>query len=149
MTDLFVNDKLSIPEMYLHFQSSRSSGPGGQNVNKLNTRMTVVDVPSCPALTDSQKQRILKKLSSYADKDGGLHISSQRHRSQHANRLDALERLSALVAQAIKPPVKRRKTAVPRAAIRKRLEQKKKRSSIKKQRLLSDDDEFFWQIDRD
>lgn len=141
MTDLFVNDKLSIPETYLHFQFSRSSGPGGQNVNKLNTRITVVlDVLNCPFLTDSQKQRILKKLASYADKDGGLHISSQRHRSQHANRLDAMERLSVLVAQAIKPPVKRRKTVVPRAAIRKRLDQKKKRSSIKQQRLLPDDD---------
>jgi len=141
VTDLYINEKLVIPELYLRFQSSRSSGPGGQNVNKLNTRITVIlDVAHCPALTGSQKMRILKKLSAYADKDGGLHISSQRHRSQHANRLDATERLTVLVAQAVKPPVKRRKTAVPRAAIRKRLEQKKKRSSIKQQRSLHDDD---------
>lgn len=141
MPDLCVNDKLFIPELYLRFQSSRSSGPGGQNVNKLNTRMTVVlDVANCSILTDIQKQRILKKLSGYADKDGCLHISSQRHRSQHANRLDALERLSVLLAQAVKPPVKRRKTAVPKRAVEKRLGDKKKRSMLKKQRLPQEGD---------
>lgn len=141
MADLHINDTLSIPETCLLVQASRSSGPGGQNVNKLNTRITLVfDLPNCPTLTDEQKQRLLKKLATYADKEGCLHISSQRHRSQHANRLDATERLAVLIAQAIKPPVKRRKTAIPRTAIRKRLEQKKQRSATKRQRFSVDDD---------
>lgn len=141
MADLYINESLSIPETCLLVQVSRSSGPGGQNVNKLNTRITLVcDLPNCPTLTDEQKQRLLKKLSTYADKGGCLHISSQRHRSQHANRLDAMERLAVLIAEAVKPPVKRRKTAIPRAAIRKRLEQKKQRSATKRQRFSVDDD---------
>ena len=135
ITELRINESLFIPESCLHVLTSRSSGPGGQNVNKLNPRITiVVDLPGCPTLTDDQKQRILKKLASFADKEGCLHISSQRHRSQYANRLDAMERLSAMIAQALKPQVKRRKTAIPGAAIRKRLEQKKQRSQLKKQR---------------
>lgn len=141
MADIIINDTLTIPETCLRLSPSRSSGPGGQNVNKLNTRITLVfDLPNCPTLTDEQKQRLLKKLSTYADKEGCLHISSQRHRSQYANRLDATERLTSLVAQAIKPPVKRRKTAVPKGAIRKRLELKKRRSAIKRRRLPVDGD---------
>jgi ribosome-associated protein len=69
MADLQVNDRLSIPEICLHYSSSRSSGPGGQNVNKLNTRITLVfDLTECPTLTDDQKHRLLKKLAPYADK---------------------------------------------------------------------------------
>lgn len=135
MADLVVNNKIHIPDNCLRVLASRSSGPGGQNVNKLNTRITLIfDLPNCPTLTDDQKQRVLKKLSGYADKDGCLHITSQQHRSQYANRLDAAERLAALIAEAVKPVVKRRKTAVPRAAIRKRLESKRKRASIKQNR---------------
>jgi ribosome-associated protein len=141
MNDLRINESIVIPESYLRIITSRSSGPGGQNVNKLNTRITVVfDVSACPMLTEDQKVRILKKLASYADKDGCLQVSSQQHRSQYANRLDAMERLSAMVVQALKPPVKRYKTSVPKAAIRKRLEQKKQRSQLKKQRSIQEKD---------
>lgn len=140
MADLSIDDRLSIPDTCLRFFSSRSSGPGGQNVNKLNTRVTVVfDLSGCPTLTEFQKQRILKELSTYADKDGCLHVTSQRYRSQHANRLDVRERLAALIARAVKPPVKRRNTAVPRSAVRKRLELKRQRSAIKQQRSSRDD----------
>lgn len=135
MADLQVNDSLSIPEICLHYSSSRSSGPGGQNVNKLNTRITLVfDLTECPTLTDDQKHRLLKKLAPYADKEGRIHISSQRHRSQHANRLDAGQRLAALIALAVKTTKKRRKTAIPKSAIRKRLVSKRQRSEIKQQR---------------
>lgn len=139
MMDVQINGNLVIPESCLRFQTSRSSGPGGQNVNKLNTRVTVIfDPASCPTLTGVQKQRLFKKLASRIDKDGCLRISSQRYRRQHANRQDALDRLEGLIAQAVKPPVKRRRTAVPNSAIRKRLEQKKQRSQIKRLRSKRD-----------
>ncbi len=133
--DLQVTPAVRIPGAELAWRFSRSSGPGGQNVNKLNTRITLVfDLPGCPTLSDAQKERILKKLDTYADKDGNLHISSQQYRSQHANRHDAAKRLAVLIAEALKTHPKRRKTAVPRAAIRKRLEMKRKRAEIKRQR---------------
>ncbi len=139
MMDVQINGNLVIPESCLRFQTSRSSGPGGQNVNKLNTRVTVIfDPASCPTLTGAQKQRLFKRLASRIDKDGCLRISSQRYRRQHANRQDALDRLEGLIAQAVKPPVKRLRTAVPNSAIRKRLEQKKQRSQIKRLRSKRD-----------
>lgn len=141
MAVVHIDGKRVIPENCLRFQTSRSSGPGGQNVNKLNTRVTVIfDPASCPTLTGVQKQRLFKKLASRIDKDGCLRISSQRYRRQHANRQDALDRLTALVADAVKPPVKRRRTAVPNSAIRKRLEQKKRRSQAKRLRSKPDID---------
>lgn len=141
MTDIQINDKLAIPDACLHFHSSRSSGPGGQNVNKLNTRITlVVDLPNCPTLTDEQRRRLRRKLASRIDKDGRLHITAQRFRSQHANRQDALDRLATLMADALKPTVHRRKTAIPKKAIQKRLELKKRRSITKRLRGTVDRD---------
>ncbi|HDS84840.1 MAG TPA: aminoacyl-tRNA hydrolase [Phycisphaerales bacterium] len=135
MTDVQINDKLTIPQSCLDFQTSRSSGPGGQNVNKLNTRVTLIfDLLHCPTLSDFQRTRLRKKFASRIDRDGRLHLSSQRYRSQHANRQDALERFKALIAEALKPRPKRRKTTVPAKAIRQRLEQKKRRSAIKRLR---------------
>ncbi len=135
MGELFIQKGLTLPDACLTFQTSRSSGPGGQNVNKLNTRVTVIlDTAACATLTDVQKKRIAQKLAAYTDKDGRVQVSSQRYRSQHANRQDALERLAAMIAQAIRPPVKRRKTKIPKAAIRKRLELKKHRAATKEQR---------------
>jgi ribosome-associated protein len=141
MADIQINNMLFIPESCLSFQAARSSGPGGQNVNKLNTRVTLIfDLPNCPTLTDPQRQRLRSVLSSRLDKDGRVRISSQRHRSQHANRQDALERFRALVAEALRARPKRRKTTVPPAAHRKRLEQKKRRSLIKQLRSSVDND---------
>lgn len=139
MSDIVINNAITIPGDCVRMTASRSSGPGGQNVNKLNTRVTViVDVPHCPVLSDEQKQRIAARLAAYADSDGCLHVSSQRHRSQHANRLDAVERLAAMIDRAIVPPVKRRKTRTPYAAVQRRLESKKRRSTIKKFRSSSE-----------
>lgn len=133
MSDIVINNAITIPDDCVRTTTSRSSGPGGQNVNKLNTRVTViVDILHCPTLSDEQKQRIAARLAAYADSDGCLHVSSQRHRSQHANRLDAIERLAAMIGRAIVPPVKRRKTRMPYAAIQRRLDSKKRRSTIKK-----------------
>lgn len=133
--EIVINNAITIPADCVRMTASRSGGPGGQNVNKLNTRVTlIVDIPHCPTLSDEQKQRIAARLAAYADSDGCLQISSQRHRSQHANRLDAIERLATLIGRAIIPPVKRRKTRIPDAAIQRRLDSKKHRSTLKKLR---------------
>ncbi len=119
----------------LVFKRSRSSGPGGQNVNKVNTRVTVFfDVSNCQSLSEAQKKRILKKLASRADKNGMIRVASQRHRRQKANQNATVERLRELLKQALTKKPVRKKTKVPFSAIQRRLEEKKKRSLLKKER---------------
>jgi ribosome-associated protein len=90
-----------IPESELAFRASRSSGPGGQNVNKLNTRVTVLfNVAGSPSLSAEQKQQVRSRLTGRIDKNGVLHVVSQKHRSQEANRRAAVERLQQLVQEA-------------------------------------------------
>ncbi|MCE5187416.1 MAG: aminoacyl-tRNA hydrolase [Planctomycetaceae bacterium] len=135
MEDIVVNPALVIPANCLRLAFSRSGGPGGQNVNKLNTRVSLsLDIPACPALSDEQKQRLLKVLKNRIDKLGVLTISSQEHRSQHANRVEAANLMADLLRQTLKPPKPRKKTRIPKSAVEKRLEAKKRRSAIKQLR---------------
>lgn len=135
MAPLVINRRLSIPDAELTLTFSRSSGPGGQNVNKLNTRVTVsLNIAACAALTDTQKQALRKALKGRIDKEGVLHVSCQDYRSQHANRNAALQRLAAMIAKALKPVKKRRLTKPTKASIERRLQRKQKRSQLKKLR---------------
>ena len=124
-----------ISEDELVFKFSRGGGPGGQNVNKVNTRVTVLfDAANSRSFSDVQKERILKGLVSRADKDGVIRVVSQRYRTQKANRRAAVERLEELLREALKKKAVRRKTKVPEAAKRDRLEKKKRRGFLKRQR---------------
>ncbi len=124
-----------ISEDELSFRASRSAGPGGQNVNKVNTRiMLFFDVAGSRNLSDKQKQRILSRLSTRIDKNGILRVVSQKFRTQKANRNAAIERFEQLLAEALKTRPIRKKTKVPYAAKQKRLEEKRKRSLLKRQR---------------
>ena len=126
---------IEIPQEELVFKSSRSSGPGGQNVNKVNTRVTVLfDVANTSILSDAAKKRVLERLATRANKDGVIRVVSQRHRTQKANRTAASERLRQLVKEALQREPVRRKTKVPRGAIERRLEEKRQRSILKQQR---------------
>ena len=130
-----ITKDIAIAEECLGFRFSRSSGPGGQNVNKLNTRvMLLFDVARCTTLSDIQKKRILSKLATRANKKDVIRVISQRFRTQKANRNAAVEKLIDLLTSALtrKPP--RRKTKIPRHTKIKRLEDKKRRSLLKKQR---------------
>ncbi len=128
-----------VPESELVFQASRSSGPGGQNVNKLNTRIVVLfNVADSPSLSDEQKRQVLTRLATRADKEGVLHVASQKYRSQEANRRAAVARLQELVAEALKPRPVRKKTRVPAGARERRLQEKKQRSTRKRQRTGKD-----------
>jgi len=133
---ILITDDILINEDELVFKVSRSSGPGGQNINKLNTRITLLfDVANCRSLSDFQRQRIVTSLSSRIDKNGVLRVVSQKFRTQEANRRAAVERLQQLLIEALKTQPVRKESKVPYAAKRRRLEEKRQRSLLKRQRL--------------
>ena len=134
---LRLNDQLSLPESELSYRTSRSSGPGGQNVNKVETRVTVLfDVAASPTLSEEQKGRIRERLATRIDKKGVLRVISQKHRTQAANRETARERLATLVADALEQRRPRKRTRKPAAAKRRRLEDKRHRSEVKRLRKV-------------
>src|SRR5262249_24340010 len=126
---------LAIPETEISFTASRSSGPGGQNVNKVSSKMTLsFDVARSTVLTDEQKRKIMGKFARRVNKEGVLQIASQKTRSQELNRADALTRLADLLRRALTPQAVRIKTRVPAAAKTERIAEKKKRSFTKRDR---------------
>jgi ribosome-associated protein len=133
MNDLFV------PDSELNFTASRSGGPGGQNVNKVSSRVTLsFDVTQSSVLSEEQKRKILAVLGGRISKDGLLRIVSQRSRSQELNRADVIERFAELVRKALTPKRTRIKTRTPTAARERRLHKKKKRTTIKQARSKKD-----------
>ena len=126
---------ISIPEDELRFDASRSGGPGGQNVNKVSSRVTLTfDVMQSPSLSEEQRQRIASRLQTRINKDGVLRVISQRTRSQEMNREDALARFVEMLQNSLRVQTARVKTRIPRAARTQRLEQKKKRGETKQSR---------------
>lgn len=136
-----MHHKIQIPENQLVIKTSRSSGPGGQNVNKLNTKAAAgLDIPNCNCLNDEQKQIILKKLSNRLTNDGRLIVESQKFRTQRANIDYAIEKLVAAIEAALKRPKKRKLTRPSFASVEKRLKTKKLKSNLKKQRKIKRSD---------
>jgi len=134
-----ITGEIHINEDEIVVKVSRSSGPGGQNVNKVNTRVTLFfDVAACEALSQTQKQQVLARLATRADKNGVLRVASQKFRTQSANRKAAIERLHQLLREALTPAPVRKKTRVPAHARRKRLEDKKRRGELKRSRSERD-----------
>jgi ribosome-associated protein len=130
-----VTDRISIPEEELRFTASLSSGPGGQNVNKLNTRVTLwFDVSNSPSLSEEDKVLIIGRLGSRISKDGVLRVISQQTRSQMVNRELAVERFVELMRTALKRAKVRRKMGLSRAAKLRRLEEKRQHSIVKRGR---------------
>lgn len=130
-----INNRLSIPENEIRFTFSRSGGPGGQNVNKVSTRATLwFDIAGSPSLNAQQKEKLLQRLGNRVSREGVLQIVSAQHRTQKANREDALQRFVSLVASALWEKPRRRKTRPPRAAKEARLEAKKRLGMKKKSR---------------
>ena len=136
METLYITSTLEIPLAELRFKFNRSSGPGGQNVNKLNTRAELqYDYVQSAVLSPLQRRRIADKLSPRLSSEGLLVVNSERFRTQGRNREDCLDKLAALLAEALKPPPpKRRKSKPSRAAKARRLDGKKRHSEKKKSR---------------
>ena len=134
-SDIVINRGLTIPASEISFRFSTSSGPGGQHANKSETRVTLLfDVAQSPSLTEAQRALIQQRLGSRLDSSGVLQISVQDSRSQHKNRETAVARFQAMLAAALAPRKKRRKTRPSRATQEKRLQTKKRRSQIKRDR---------------
>jgi len=126
---------VEIPEAELEFIASRSGGPGGQNVNKVSSRITLrFDLERTTALTAEQRQRVRQKLSSRISNEGVLQISSQRTRSQDLNREDAVARFAELLRGALHEDRARVKTKATRSAREERLKEKRVRTAVKQAR---------------
>jgi ribosome-associated protein len=134
-SDIVINRGLTIPTSEITFRFSTSSGPGGQHANKSETRVTLLfDVAQSPSLSEGQRALIQQQLGSRLDSSGVLQISVQDSRSQHKNRETAVARFQSLLATALRPRKKRRKTRPSRSAQEKRLQSKKRRGQIKRDR---------------
>jgi ribosome-associated protein len=130
-----VTDDITISEGDIIYRFTRSSGPGGQNVNKLNTRVTLLfDITGSRSLTNEQKRLLFSRLFHRISNEGFLTIVSQRHRTQRANRRAAKERLIDLLSDALREIPVRKATSTPYAAKKDRLRRKRRRSEIKQMR---------------
>ena len=124
----------------LDFRTSRSSGAGGQHVNKTETKVEVLfNVPLSEGLSDEEKQTILEKMAASVTDDGMIGISSQKSRSQFSNKENAIEKLRLRLEKALTPVVKRIRTKPSKSAVEERLQEKKliseKKEARKKPRL--------------
>ena len=130
-----IHQSLSIPLREIQFVYGTSSGPGGQNVNKVATKATLLfSVPCSSSLSKTQQNRISNKLSTRINKEGVLRVTSSRYRSQRANRDAAIARFAELMLEALKERKKRKKTFLSRSQKQKRLDQKKRRGETKRLR---------------
>ena len=132
---IYITDHISIPERELSFRYIRASGPGGQNVNKVNTAVQLkFDVGNTQSLPTEVRNRLARLAGRQITEDGILFIDARRFRSQLMNREDAVDRLVQLIKKASVAPVERRPTRTPRQVERKRLENKHHRSRVKQMR---------------
>ena len=133
--DLQITETMAIPPTELHFQYSRSSGPGGQHVNRTASQVELTfDVLNSPSLNEAQRARVLSKLKSYIDTRGILHLTSQTTRSQHRNRAEVVERFALLLQRALHVPKRRIPTRPSAAAEARRLAEKQRTGVITQQR---------------
>lgn len=134
-----ITDTLAIPDEELVERFVRSSGPGGQNVNKVATAVELrFDIANSSALPEPVRARLLAKRDRRVTEAGVLVLNAQRFRTQERNREDARERLAAFIASGLHAPVPRIATKPTRAAKKRRLEAKRERGSIKRERTRRD-----------
>ncbi|WPD20855.1 MAG: alternative ribosome rescue aminoacyl-tRNA hydrolase ArfB [Candidatus Electrothrix scaldis] len=124
-----------IPAAELFFSYSRSSGKGGQHVNKVNTKVSLIfDLEASPSLTEEQKTLLKQRLGNRLNKQGILRLDGDRQRSQRGNQEEVIQRFISLLRDALYIQKSRKKTKPSRNAKQRRLQQKKQRSQLKQQR---------------
>ena len=137
---LQINPEIVISDNEISFSFSRSSGPGGQNVNKVATAVQLrFDLKNSPSLPNDVKLRLIKLAGNRVTSEGILLIDARRSRSQSQNREDALNRLKNLILEALYKPKQRKRTKPTMASKEKRLKEKKARSKLKVSRKRVDD----------
>ena len=130
-----VTPAISIDESEISERFVRASGPGGQNVNKVASAVQLrFDARHSPSLPEDVRERLMRLAGRRLTQEGVLVIAAQRHRTQEANRRDALARLVDLVRRAAEPPVPRKPTRPTKASRRRRLEAKSRRAALKRSR---------------
>ncbi len=140
-TDLSITDFIVIPGDEFAVTAVRSSGPGGQNVNKVNSKIVFKwDIRQSEALPEDWRQRIIARYGRRISAEGMFVLTSQRHRDQNRNLEDCRDKLKDLVLAVRYPPTPRKKTRPSRAAQQRRLDSKRKRSSTKQRRRFRPED---------
>lgn len=135
MADLIVNEEISIPATELRFTFARSSGPGGQNVNKVNSKATLRwNVSQSSAIPEGVRARFVGRYANRIDQEGEFWISSETHREQGRNVRNCLEKLRALLVAVAAPPVTRKPTRPTYGSTLDRLQAKRDRSLRKARR---------------
>ncbi|HKW14275.1 MAG TPA: alternative ribosome rescue aminoacyl-tRNA hydrolase ArfB [Candidatus Krumholzibacteria bacterium] len=135
MASIPISPTLSLDESELEITFVRSSGPGGQNVNKVATAAQLrFDAARSPSLPDDVRLRLMSRAGSRLTREGVLIITARRFRTQERNRADAIARLVELIRAAATPPKRRRKTRTPAAAKARRVDAKRRRSNTKRLR---------------
>jgi ribosome-associated protein len=138
---LVVNRQLQIPLAEFEFTFARSGGPGGQNVNKVNSKAVLRwGVRSSTSLPDDVRQRFLQRYAARLTNEGELLLTSQRHRDAPRNVQDCLDKLRAMLLAVANPPKRRQATRPTRGSVERRLQAKRRQSSIKQRRHLPKDD---------
>ncbi len=135
MKDLRINDQLTIPAADLRATAVRSSGPGGQHVNKVATKVVLTfDLPGCAVLTQAVKKRLRQAAGRRVDRTGLLRVMSQRHRTREQNLEECRQRICRLIRGVLTAPRRRRRTHPPAWAAEQRLDAKRRTSRQKELR---------------
>ena len=132
---IHIADDLVIALSDLTFRFSRSGGPGGQHVNRRETRVELrFDIAHSPSLSEPQRELLTRQLANQMDSEGILHVVANTYRSQLRNRQDAIERFTRLIQRGLHIPKRRRPTKPSRQSAEKRLSEKRRRSESKRLR---------------
>lgn len=133
-----ISNRIYIDESEIDYIFTRSSGPGGQNVNKVSSGVQLrFNISDSEYLPEEVKVRLIRLAGKSVSREGLILINSTKHRSQHQNKQEALNKLTELIRRSLKKPLQRKRTGTPLRSKLKRLQNKKKRSEIKRLRKYS------------